>query len=242
MKQERELLERLRQANKLDPSRAGGRPIVASSGLSPEMSLLRSWQMERLRRTHADFLSSERYGPACLFFLNDIYAPRDFSQRDRDVEHVYAVMSRYLPLKMLQTLEQVIELNDLTNALDAALLDKLVGDLGMTTELTPAMYAEAYRLCRNYDERVRQLDQLVEVGHGVNKLVHRPFVGALLRLAHGPAHRAGWSDLQDFLEGGYAAFQAMDDAAPFLEVVEQRERLILARIYAGEPDPFTLPG
>lgn len=242
MKKERELVERLRQANKLNPSRAGTRPLVETTGLSPEMALLRTWQMERLKRTHADLLASELYGQACQFFLNDIYAPRDFSQRDRDVEHVYAVMSRYLPLKMLQILEQVIELNDLTNALDTALLKVLVGELGMTTELTAAMYAEGYRRCDNYAIRRQQIDQLVEVGQGVNKLVHRPLVGGLLKLAHGPAHRAGWSELQDFLEGGFAAFRVMDDATPFLDIVTQRERLILDRIFAGETEPFAIGG
>lgn len=228
----------LHKMAQLHPGRAGERPIMPEQALSPAMTLLRTWQMERLQRTHADLLLSERYGPASRFFLSDIYAPRDFSQRDRDVEHIYAVMSRYLPLKMLDTLRLVIVLNDLTNALDNRLVEVLTTQLGMTTHLTAEMYAEGYRRCDNYAERRQQITLLTTVGEGVNKLVHRPFVSALLRLAHGPAHRHGWGDLQGFLERGFSAFQAMQDATPFLAIIERREWLILDRIFASHPTPF----
>jgi hypothetical protein len=52
---------------------------VARTGLDPQLALLRAWQSQRLRRTYADLLDDPRYRPACLFFLNDIYAARDFS-------------------------------------------------------------------------------------------------------------------------------------------------------------------
>ncbi len=228
----------LHQITQLHPGRAGARQMLPEQPLPPDMALLRTWQMERLKRTHADLLESERYGPASRFFLSDIYAPRDFSQRDRDVEHVYSVMRRYLPLKMLDTLRQVMELNDLTNALDTQLVTVLTTELGMTTNLTAEMYAEGYRRCDNNAVRRQQIALLTAVGEGVNKLVHRPFVSALLRLAHGPAHRYGWGDLQDFLERGFAAFQVMQDATPFLATIERRELLILDRIFARHPTPF----
>ena len=224
----------------LHPSNAGERQEIELRQLSPEMALLRQWQMKRLTATHTDLLHSPRFGAACAFFLSDLYAPRDFSQRDEDGEHVYEIMRAFLPDRMLHTLALALELNRQTRKLDDALLDVLVGQLGMKEELSAELYAEAYRLCDNYDTRKQQIDSLMEVGLGVNKLAHRPFAESILRLAHAPAYRAGWGELQDFLERGFAAFKQMKDARPFLDTICGREQLILDQIYANRPNPFEI--
>lgn len=224
----------------LHPSRAGERQEVELRQLSPEMALLRQWQLERLTATHNDLLQSRRFGAACSFFLSDLYAPRDFSQRDQDGEHVYEIMNSFLPDRMLHTLAQALELNRLTRGLDDVLLAVLVDQLGMEAELSAELYAEAYRLCDNYDTRKQQIDALMEVGLGVNKLARRPFAEQVLRLAHGPAYRAGWGELQDFLERGFAAFKQMGDAKLFLDTICGREQVILDQIYENRPNPFNI--
>ena len=59
-----------------------------------------------------------------------------------------------------------------------------------------------------------------------------------LRLARGPAHQAGWFELQDFLERGLAAFKTMRGTKEFLGIVEEREMRILDNIFAAAPNPF----
>lgn len=231
---------RFGRIDQLHPGRAGARQPADPAGLTPHMRLLRQWQQDRLAATHADLLQSDRFGPACRFFLSDLYAPRDFSQRDQDGEHVYEVMRRFLPDRMLVTLGQAIELNRQTRALDDALLHVLTTELGMEDALTAEMYAEAYRLCDNYGARVRQIEMIRDVGQGVDRLTRRPFVTSILRLAHGPAHRTGWGELQQFLERGFEAFRHMGDAHPFLDTVCGRERRILDQIYANDPHPFAV--
>jgi hypothetical protein len=93
------------------------------------------------------------------------------------------------------------------------------------------MYAEAYRRCDNYDDRARQIAMLVEVGRKIDRIVRLPLIGLALRLAHAPAHRAGWGAVQEFLERGYAAFKHMKGAGEFLETVRCREMQILDQIY-----------
>jgi hypothetical protein len=206
--------------------------------LPPSLALLRKFQSDRLARTYADLLASPRYGMATGFFLSDMYAPRDFSQRDTDILQVYKVMSALLPARLIRTLTRAIELHALTEKLDRDLLDVLVNKLGVTDTLTNEQYADAYRICDNYAERVRQIDMIVEVGQKVDRLVGMPFIGTTLRIARGPARRTGWHELHDFLEGGYAAFKHMRGAKEFLGTIQQREMLILDKIYARDPDPF----
>jgi hypothetical protein len=214
---------------------------VAEQVLSPAMTLLRTWQMQRLVETHADFLSNPRYRPATQFFLSDIYAPRDFSQRNHDIERMYQSMLKVLPQKVIHTLAVITELHQFTDELDQLLLEALVERLGVSDSITAVQYAAAYRICNNYDDRAKQIAMLVEVGQGVERLVRLPFIGATLRLARGPARLAGWQALQDFLERGFAAFKEMRGAAEFLATVQRRELLILDRIFATHPDPFQLP-
>jgi len=200
--------------------------------------LLRGWQSGRLRRTYADLLADEKYRPACEFFLSDIYAPRDFSQRDHDAERLYQILSRYLPVSTLYLLADAIRMNQLTNKLDHDLLRVLVDELRVTDTITAEVYAEGYRLCDNYDERQEQIDLLAEILREVGRVARNPLVGVAARLARGPARRAGWIEIYDSLERGLAALRHMRNVKAFVDEIEQRERDILDRVYAGQRMPF----
>ncbi|MCL4264148.1 MAG: hypothetical protein KJ069_13075 [Anaerolineae bacterium] len=219
---------------------AGERELVETTSLSPQMAVLRQWQVDRLAQTHEDLLRSKRYGRACQFFLSDIYGAKDFSQRDADAENVYRTMRKYLPDRLLATMGKTIELNKITQQLDAHLLDVLVNRLGMSDTLTAELYAEAYRLCDNYETRRRQLVMVLDVGRGVDNLTRFPMIGMVLRAARHPASRTGWIELHEFMERGFAAFKEMRGADQFLAIVEQREYHILDQIFAGTPDPFSI--
>lgn len=211
---------------------------VGGQPLDPKIALLRTWQSERLARTYADLLADPRYQPACLFFLNEVYAPRDFSQRDRDMETVYDALQHILPDALIRPLAMTVELHHLTEALDQRLIDVLTQRLDVTDTITPALYAEAYRICDNYDERVRQIDLVHQIGSRLDGAVRSPLTGAMLAVSKGSARKAGWGELTDYLENGYRAFKHMRGARHFLDTVRERERRILDRIYASDPDPF----
>ena len=220
--------------------RPGKHVKVEGDELPPDIKLLREWQSTRLSWTHRDLLESKRFRPATLFFLSDVYAPRDFSKRNFDIQKAYDAMRRAVPERVIHTLAETIELHQFTDALDARLADALFGKLGVVDSITPIKYAEAYRICDNYDDRVRQIDMIAAIGRSVDRIVRLPFIGLTLRLAHTPAHMAGWHELQGFLERGFTAFKHMKGAEDFLNTITQREKTILDRIYAGDPDPFDI--
>jgi hypothetical protein len=199
---------------------------------------MRSWQSRRLARTYEDLLAHPRYRPACRFFLEDLYGPRDFSQRDHDLRQMHDFLQSFVPDPLIRPLTQTVELHFLTQDLDARLLDVLVHRLGLTDTLTVALYAEGYRLCDNYGERVQQIDRIVQIGELLESIVRLPLIGTAMTVARGPAQRAGWVELTDFLERGYAAFKHMRGATLFLATMRQREMRILDKIYASDPDPF----
>jgi hypothetical protein len=213
---------------------------VAGSGLDPKMALLRVWQSQRLARTYADLLEVPRYTPACRFFLDDIYAERDFSQRDHDLETMYDFMRRFVPDAVSRPAALTIKLHRMTDALDQQLLEVLVNQVGITDSITVAQYAEAYRLCNNYRERVEQIDAIIEICEHIDSIVRNPITGPALAIAKRPLRGAGYGEVVNFLERGYDSFKRMHGSRHFRKTLHDRELSALDRMYAHDPDPFRL--
>ncbi len=214
------------------------REEIEGSGLDPKLALLRVWQGERLARTYADLLDQPRYRPACLFFLDDIYAARDFSQRDHDLETMYDFIRRFVPDAISRPAALTIKLHRMTEALDHKLLDVLVNQLDVTDSITVEQYAEGYRRCNNYQERVDQIDAILEICEHIDGIVRNPISGPALSVAKRPLRSAGYGEVMTFLERGYDSFKRMHGSRHFRKTLQEREMGILDRFYAHDPDPF----
>jgi hypothetical protein len=214
------------------------REEIERSGLDPKLALLRVWQGERLARTYADLLDQPRYRPACLFFLDDIYSARDFSQRDHDLETMYEFMRRFVPDAVSRPAALTIKLHRMTEVLDRKLLDVLVNQLGITDSITVEQYAEGYRRCDNYRERVEQIDAIIEICEHIDGIVRNPITGPALGVAKRPLRGAGYGEVVSFLERGYDSFKRMHGSRHFRKTLQEREMGVLDRFYAHDPDPF----
>ena len=212
---------------------AAGAPERAAALLP----LLRRWQAARLARTYADLVADKRYAPAAAFFLSDLYGERDLSERDREVGRALPLMQKALPKAALGPIERAVELQRLSHQLDTALAAALA-ELGVADRITEAAYAQAYRRCDNRTERLRQIELIVAAGADLDRVVAKPLVRKMLTLARRPARAAGFGELQNFLERGFDAFRHMGGATHFLKTIETREKAILERLFAGQPQPF----
>lgn len=202
---------------------------------------LSEWQARRLARTHSDLLESDRYRLAAEFFLSDLYGPKDFSARDRDLGRILPIMVKMLPAHVLATVADAMELNVMSFRLDERLIQAINVDGELPAVITPEAYAGAYRLCDNKADRVRQIDMIQQLGEDLDRFVHKPFIYTALKLCHRPAHMAGFGELQDFLERGFGAFKHMGGAEDFLRIIVGRERAILENLFENDPDPFRAP-
>jgi hypothetical protein len=101
-----------------------------------------------------------------------------------------------------------------------------------------ARYAEAYRHAGRRADRERQIALTSKIGEYLDGVVRKPIIRGLVRLARGPAHAAGFGLLQEFLERGLDAFEAMHGATEFLGTVRSRERRAMERLFASTADPF----
>ncbi|MGM0563360.1 MAG: FFLEELY motif protein [Pseudomonadota bacterium] len=207
--------------------------------LDRQVRELAYFQANRLLKTYADLYRSDSYRKAVLFFTDDMYGPKDYSQRDMDAKKVYPLMSRVLPASMIGTLATVMELNSQTMALDEAMVKEL-NQLGGTDDINEENYAEAFRRCDNREARDRQLKLVIQVGKELERYVRMPYVSGALKLARKPAHLLGLEALQDVLERGYSCYKDMGKADEFLFQIEDRESKIMDNIFAGRERPFDI--
>ena len=91
----------------------------ASSRTSAARTALRNWQADRFSRTHADLLASAEYGDAARFFLTDLYGPADVTNRDALMQRVVPILSKMLSAPALEVIADAIELDSLSESLDA---------------------------------------------------------------------------------------------------------------------------
>lgn len=201
---------------------------------------LRRWQAERLRHSFAHFLEDPRRRAAAEFFLSDVYGDHDFSQRDADIARVVPLMQKLLPETLLASVADAIELGLLTHAFDLRMARVLEELAPRRKRLDAALYGEAYRACGLPRLRSYQIDLIARVGKDLGRGLKLPGVGMLLKLSRGPAKAAGLAELQGFLERGADAFARMGEPEAFITEVEEDERTLSRRLFAGEA--LVLPG
>lgn len=214
---------------------ANRQPIQAERRLR-----LKRWQVERLSRTYADLLVHPRYREAAEFFRSDLYGPRDFTQRDRDVERIYPALVRILPAGALEAVGTALELDALSEELDRDLAAILWDEMKCADGIDDTLYAEGYRRAGKRPLRERQVAVINELGRDLDRLVRVPLLYTSLKMMRQPAKFAGLAELQGFLERGFTAFRDMGGADEFMDIIVRRETRILERIFAHHPGPFDI--
>lgn len=203
---------------------------AADPALSASVGAVKSWQHARFAQTYADLLASSRFGPAARFFLNDLYGPRDFTERDGQFARVVPGLVALFPKELVQTVAALATLHALSEKLDTAMAEQLQG-----SSIDADGYAAAWRATGSPQDREQQITLTVEVGSSLERYTRKPLLRQTLRLMRTPAQAAGMGALQHFLETGFDTFRAMNGAAEFLSVIETRERALAVRL--SEPPP-----
>lgn len=191
----------------------------ANDGLARRVAAIKHHQHARFSRDYAGLISSSRYGAAARFFLDDLYGPMDFGDRDAQFERVLPAIARLLPAEVMHTVDQLAELHALSEDLDQQMALALAAG-----GVDDRSYRVAWQTVGRREERERQLSLLVAVGEALDRHTRSTWLPATLKLMRGPAKAAGLSQLQSFLERGLAAFAAMGGAREFLETISGNER------------------
>ncbi|HEY0817386.1 MAG TPA: hypothetical protein VGD46_01325 [Rhizobacter sp.] len=200
-----------------------------SAALHARVQALKAYQQRRFAHTYADLLAAPRYAAAASFFLDELYGPSDFSQRDAQFARVVPALVRLFPRDVVVTVATLAELHALSERLDSAMAAELTD-----ANIEAAGYVNAWRTVGHMEERQRQVSLTLRVGEDLDRLTRKPLLRHSLRMMRGPARAAGLSALQAFLESGFDTFLAMRGAREFLATVSAREQALLDSLFGSE--------
>ncbi|MCW8092573.1 FFLEELY motif protein [Alteromonas sp. ASW11-130] len=209
------------------------RELVERMGQLENIHQLQAWQCERLLVSHQDLAQQQPYQDAMGFFVDELYGPKDFSQRDADIARVIPKLAKVLPDKAMFALEDALALNALSFDLDLEVTEALAGQA-----LDRDSYAVAYRKVGRKEDRQKQLDLIYDLGMQLNDVIKIKGIGMLIKLARRPAKVAGLLTLHEFLERGFQSFKLIGDVHGFVDPVVSRERELMEKLLAPET---TLP-
>jgi len=219
------------------------RDLALKLNIMPLIHALQEWQCERLLVSHDDLAQQVRYQKAMAFFVEELYGPKDFSQRDADLARVIPKLAKVLPDKAMNAMDDALSLNALSFNLDMDMAQYLNSHYP-NAPITRGTYAEAYRNVGRQDDRQHQIDIISHLGDQLADVVKIPGIGMLIKLSRRPAKLAGVLALHEFLERGFNAFKAIGDVQSFIHPVLEREKALMYNLFEPTlslPDDNPLP-
>lgn len=200
----------------------------STPGLEAAVGWVKAFQQRRFSHTYADLLSSPRYGGAARFFLDELYGPKDFSERDAQFARVVPALVKLFPQDIVATVHTLAQLHALSESLDSAM-----GTALNTDERSAAGYVQAWQHVGRAQEREEQIALTLVLGEALDRLTRKALLRHSLRMMRGPAHAAGLQHLHAVLECGFDTFHAMRGAQDFLNTVATRERQLAAALFGA---------
>lgn len=205
--------------------------------LRATVSAVKAFQAARFRSTYSDLLATERFRPAVLFFLNELYSDKDYTQRDAQFVRIAAPLERLFPESVVDTAVSMAELHAITERQDAAMARAMLA-MGMDATLDNAHYVQAWKEVGHPEYREFQLATVLRVGQDLSQFTRKRGLRTLLRMMRPAARASGLGALQSFLEAGFDTFGAMTSqgnaAQEFLGFIQQREGILIDTLFDAD--------
>ena len=194
--------------------------------LRVHVAAVKRYQHQRFASSYRDLLDDPGSSDAARFFLDKLYGPRDFAERDEQFGRLVPALTRIFSGSIARTVLSLAELHALSEELDGAMAQQLA-----TNEVDEKKYQRAWQQVGQAELRERQVELMLRVGGDLESYVKRRTMRASLRMMRGPASAAGFKDLQEFLEAGFDAFSALRNSKVFLQTIASRERAISLALF-----------
>ena len=206
--------------------------VVDQPDLALAFHTVKHVQALRFAGTYQDLLHSASYAACANFFLEELYSAKDFTERDAQFARIAGTLERTFPQQVVATAVALAELHNLTEELDLA--------MALNWQLQPGFsdaqaYVLAWRAVGRREDRLRQLNTILEIGQELGRLTRKPGLHFMLKMMRKPAQLAGLGSLQNFLESGFNHFAELarnkGTVSSFLDTVKARESALLDRLF-----------
>lgn len=212
----------------------------ADDKLGSAVAQVKRVQASRFQSLYSDLMQSAKFGPACRFFLEELYSDADFSDRDMQFARIAKTLTTLFPASVVRTAVALAQLHALTEELDHCMAQQLLAERGRAATSAEA-YLAAWTAVGRQPDRLRQVEIVLLIGRQLTELTRKPGLATMLKLMRKPAASAGLASLQLFLERGFAIFADMSRskglALEFLSTIQTRESAWIADMF---DDPCSL--
>jgi hypothetical protein len=204
---------------------------LSNPALFDKYSHFVAWQTDYMLPFYEDLRTSPDISAAVDFVVSDLIGI-DVSKRDRDIARVVPIMSRMLPEKALRTMASAMRLNARVLEINLSICRALYADRSAVAAFSERDYCAASRQAGDLDECLELIKLTIDIGHSLDHVVRIPMIGPMLRAMRTPARLWGFAAMQEFLEKGYATFDALEDVDSFLDVMGKRMTAVFTRIFS----------
>lgn len=205
-----------------------GDPALAQAVLE-----VKALQSRRFTGTYADLMADPQVQPATHFFLDELYSPSDFSDRDDQFGRIAGTLQTVFPKPVVQTAVSLALLHAQTEELDHAMGHAWLDLASAPSEAT--RYTGAWRTVGEHAARQQQLASVIAIGQDLTRLTRMPGLRTLLHMMRRPARAAGLGALQHFLESGFDTFGELSRqrgaVERFLDTVHARESHLMQTLF-----------
>lgn len=202
---------------------------------------VKSFQHRRFALTYEDLLAAPGHAAAARFFLDELYGPKDFTERDAQFARVVPALVRLFPHDVVVTVQSLARLHALSEDFDLSMAQALAND----GDLTAQRYGTAWKQVGRAPEREQQIELMLSVGRALVRFTRNALLRHSLRWMRQPARASGLGALQDFLESGFDTFRSLPDPHWFLSQVSERERSLAGQLFGwngvGQAPAFLSP-
>ncbi len=216
---------------------------LAEPALHEAILSVKRYQAQRFANTYADLLAAGPYKDAARFFLDELYGEKDYSERDAQFSRIAGALQTFFPKQVVAIAVSLAQLHALTEELDHSMgvqwlsMQKAQDKAKASKMSEPERYENAWRAVGRRTDRDAQLNDVIAVGDELDKLTRATGLRMMLKMMRRPAHAAGLSSLQVFLETGFDTFAQMNGrgkgAQEFLAIVRKREAQLIEALFAG---------
>lgn len=200
-----------------------------------------TWLKNRIQMTHQDLFNQKENVLMAQYFINRLYGGPEFDDLAVQIERLlkYAHKAeKIIPENAIKTGLKSVGLAVLAMQLDEQVAAQLLKDYPTDQVIDNEMMRQTLIKLDQYDARLEQLSLLDDLGGALDKYMRSFIMHTAFKMCKGAANKYRFELMYDFIGEGFVAMKPMKSAANFIHTFTVKEREIVEKVHAGEPNPF----
>ena len=201
------------------------------------------WLKLRIQNSHQELFNQKENQLMAKYFINRLYGGPEFDDLARQIERLlkYAHKAeKIIPENAIKTGLKSVSLAVLAMRLDEEVAMQLLKDYPDHQPINDEIMRQTLIQLDQHDARLEQLNLLDDLGGALDKYMRSFIMHTAFKMCKGAATKYKFELMYDFIGEGFIAMKPMKSAANFIHAFTIKEREIVEKVHAGDPNPFQI--